>query len=130
MRLNVIRFKPVKNRSKKYKRIRERFDKKDALCQWCDIGYGERLHHVDCNQSNDNEENLLWLCKKCNDKVHRIFPNWSKLDDSDIIQIIGLGKKMLKQNHEVILEEPVIIVDGISFYNHQDWKEYLESNYD
>lgn len=45
----------------------------DFKCQWCGIILTNKtyqIHHIDLNPSNNKNNNLICLCKKCHKKFH------------------------------------------------------------
>lgn len=55
------------------------------VCQWCNNKFLARklnVHHIDLNRKNNDNGNLITLCKKCHVKFHtldRWEKNWKKL---------------------------------------------------
>jgi len=51
-------------------RIRNKILKRDNYtCQKCNK-YGNDVHHIDYNKENNQEDNLICLCRRCNIKVN------------------------------------------------------------
>jgi hypothetical protein len=60
-------------------RIRYWILKKDNyICQLC-FKYANEVHHIDYNKQNNNKENLICLCHKCNMKVNKNRDFWKKI---------------------------------------------------
>jgi len=55
------------------KKIRERDNYTCHLC-W---GYGNAIHHIDYNGKNNDESNLMVLCKNCNLLVNNNREHWT-----------------------------------------------------
>ncbi len=54
----------------------------DFICQLCGVmenGREHDCHHVDYNKKNNNEINLILLCKSCNSKANRDRERWEFL---------------------------------------------------
>jgi len=59
-----------------YFKIRSKILKRDNYtCQLCNE-YGNDVHHIDYNKENNEEENLICLCHKCNMKVNKDRNYW------------------------------------------------------
>ncbi len=46
-------------------------------CYFCQL-FAKEIHHIDENRGNNACGNLVPLCKKCHEKLHRIYANISK----------------------------------------------------
>ena len=45
------------------------------ICQLCNK-YGKEVHHIDYNKNNNNKNNLITLCRKCNMKANYNKNKW------------------------------------------------------
>jgi len=63
------------------------FEKYDEECQLCESEENIVVHHTDGDQSNNDIENLLPVCKKCHQNIHsdnEVLKEWSeKVKDID-----------------------------------------------
>jgi len=58
-------------------RIRNKILERDNyICQLC-LEYGNEVHHKDYNKENNNKDNLICLCRKCNMKVNKNRDYWA-----------------------------------------------------
>ena len=39
---------------------------KPKVCEWCRATKDVQIHHIDHNRENNDLENLMWLCRNCN----------------------------------------------------------------
>lgn len=81
----------------KFNKLRKKYDKKfGSICKGCGEDTGiPLLHHKDCNPSNNGLENINGLCHSCHRYLHAKWPNWRRLDDGEVNQIIIQGYKIL-----------------------------------
>lgn len=70
--------------TKDWPKIRKNIIDRDKSCRLCESDKNLEVHHIDDDSSNNDEENLITLCKKCHNltKYNRYF--WQTL-------FIGLG---------------------------------------
>jgi hypothetical protein len=50
---------------------------RDGLCYFCSKK-AKVIHHIDKNNKNNSNENLLDLCASCHTKIHRLMIIWVK----------------------------------------------------
>lgn len=66
------------NYPEEYFKIRPKILKRDNyICQLC-FKYGNEPHHIDYNKNNNDETNLICLCRKCNMKVNKNRDYWQE----------------------------------------------------
>jgi 5-methylcytosine-specific restriction endonuclease McrA len=71
----------------KYFRIRLKILKRDRyICGICGR-YGNQVHHIDYNKKNNNEDNLMCSCRKCNNKVNFNRPYWKEFLSKKLINV-------------------------------------------
>lgn len=65
------------------KELKEKIRQRDSYtCQECNytenqLGYRLRVHHIDYNKKNNNENNLISLCRSCHSKTNFKRDNWT-----------------------------------------------------
>jgi hypothetical protein len=81
----------IRTRSKyglrRWKKTRQAIlDRDHHSCTICRSGDFLSVHHVDCDPTNDNPENLVTLCDHCHAFIHReaISPEFLKLTGSGL----------------------------------------------
>ena len=63
-------------------RLKQKIKKRDKyICQLCDLKEKDSkiplcVHHIDYNKNNNEEYNLITLCRGCNGKVNSKRQNW------------------------------------------------------
>jgi predicted nucleic acid-binding Zn ribbon protein len=51
--------------------LRKHIIQRDNICQRCGSNHNLQVHHMDKNPKNNNDANLILLCKLCHSKTHQ-----------------------------------------------------------
>ena len=76
-------------------RIRTKIRKRDNyICQIC-REYGKEVHHIDYDKENNDESNLITLCKTCHTKTNFNREYWTNYFKGGRINEINIKRKII-----------------------------------
>ena len=55
-------------------------------CCWCEENEATKIHHLDNNPSNNDEDNLFPCCSLCQEKIHTSTPFTRKITENELKQ--------------------------------------------
>lgn len=117
-------FREVKGREKAKARSAMEKLNKEKKCLFCEKTENLNIHHIDRDNTNHSESNMVYLCSRCHVKLHgkvynpllrRVFR--LLVDDRHTYQDIALFFGTTKQNVYGILNKKVSTDEGLTKVN-------------
>jgi hypothetical protein len=98
--------------SDKYNENVKKLNIATRLCQECFMVKYEETHHIDCDKSNNEIDNLKPVCRVCHKKIHRALDGENKCiphlvgKQIKLSKIIFIGEKKKEMTYDISMPSP------------------------